>query len=113
MSGSNTNQRGGSCSDLAHCSVDVTMSEAGILEQKKLTVKEAAEVMKRSVTSVRRLIQNGKIPVIRFAGKDLLLERDLEAFLRDRYVTVQTVARTIRRRGISEKLRKSPVLKVG
>ncbi len=57
----------------------------GLLWAKKLTVPEAAKFMGIGQTKLRELLREGELPVIRIMGKILLLERDLEAFMRGHY----------------------------
>ena len=60
-------------------------SDVGLLRAAKLTVPQAAKMLGIGETKVRELIRTGAIPVVRILGKTLLLERDLEAYLRSGY----------------------------
>ena len=62
-----------------------TPAPTELLEEKKLTLKEAAELMCSSVTSLQRIIRDGELPVIKLGGKTLILARDAEAYLQNRY----------------------------
>lgn len=58
----------------------------------KLTIKEAAKVLRMGETSLRRLIYKGEIYIIRIGAKILLLESDVEAFLQGHYGTLKTTS---------------------
>ena len=69
-----------------------------LLEERKLTIAEAARVLSIGTTSLRRIIANGEIPVVRMTNKTLILESDLEAYLaasRGRLTVVKPVARRL------------------
>lgn len=55
----------------------------------KLTIKEAAKVLRMGATSLRRLIYKGEIHAIRIGAKILLLESDVEVFLQGHYGSFQ------------------------
>jgi excisionase family DNA binding protein len=57
----------------------------GLLHAPKLTAPQAAKRLGIGETKVRALVKEGRIPVILIDGKVLLLETDLEGFLRERY----------------------------
>ena len=61
-----------------------------LLGTAKLTIKEAAKVLRMGATSLRRLIYKGEIHVIRIGAKILLLESDVEVFLQGHYGTLKT-----------------------
>jgi len=63
--------------------------KSDLLGAGKLTIKEAAKVLRMSETSLRRLIYKGEIHVIRIGAKILLLESDVEAFLQGHYGTLK------------------------
>ena len=52
-----------------------------LLEERKFTITEAARVLSIGATSLRRIIANGEIPVVRMTNKTLILESDLESYL--------------------------------
>ena len=52
-----------------------------LLNERKLTIAEAARVLSIGTTSLRRIIANGEITVVRMTNKTLILESDLEAYL--------------------------------
>jgi len=66
--------------------------KSDLLGAGKLTIKEAAQVLKMGETSLRRLIYNGEIDIIRIGAKIILLESDVEAFLQGHYGTLKTTS---------------------
>jgi len=64
----------------------------GLIFQKKYSVKEASKLMGIGATTLRRIIQAGKIPVIWINGKVLVSENDIEAFLTGNYGLVPVSA---------------------
>ena len=52
---------------------------------KKLTLKEAAEALRISVSGVRRLLRNGRLPSLKIGERMFLLEADIEAYLQGEY----------------------------
>lgn len=56
-----------------------------LLIERKYGIKQAAGVLGLGVTTLRRMVRDGVIPVIRYEGKLIFLERDLEAFLQANY----------------------------
>lgn len=52
-----------------------------LLKESKLTITEAARALSIGATSLRRIIANKEIPVVRMTKKTLILESDLEAYL--------------------------------
>ena len=52
-----------------------------LLNERKLTIAEAARALSIGATSLRRIIANGQIPAVRMTNKTLILESDLEAYL--------------------------------
>ena len=60
-----------------------------LVEANKLTVKQAAKTAGISESQMRAEILKGKVPVIRICSKMLILERDLENYLRGHYGIVQ------------------------
>jgi excisionase family DNA binding protein len=69
-----------------------------LLRARKLTVKEAAKMIGVGETKMREFVRNGEIPTLLIDGKYLLLERDLEDFLRRRYGALKPV--TVQRQGM-------------
>jgi excisionase family DNA binding protein len=57
----------------------------GLLDAAKLTVPKAAKALGIGETKLREIIRNGEVPVLNVAGKILLLDRDLEAYMRSGY----------------------------
>ena len=62
----------------------------GLVEATKLTVRQAAKTAGISESQMRAEILKGKVPVIRICSKMLVLERDLENYLRGHYGIVQS-----------------------
>jgi len=87
-----------------------TQSGGGLLHEKKLSVKQAAGVMGIGATTLRRLINDGEIPVICFNGKMLLLERDIENYLQGHYGRMEAVDLTPKRAELPEALKHADVL---
>ena len=54
-------------------------------QQKKLTLPEAARYMGLGETTMRRIIQRGEIPCLKYGTKQLFLEHDLEVFMQGHY----------------------------
>ena len=52
-----------------------------LLNERKLTIAEAARALSIGATSLRRIIANREIPVVRMTNKTLILESDLETYL--------------------------------
>lgn len=61
-----------------------------LVEATKLTVRQAAKTVGVSESQMRAEILKGKVPVIRIGSKMLVLERDLENYLRGHYGIVQS-----------------------
>ena len=78
----------------------------------KLTVKEAAGRIGIGVTSLRRLINEGQLPVLRLGTKILLLERDVEQYLQGHYGHIVVAECPHPRPGLPEWVRNSDVLKM-
>lgn len=62
-----------------------------LLLEKKLTVTQAAKAMGLSASSLRRIIIEGRLPVLKMQRKVLILESDAEAFLQECRVTVKQI----------------------
>ena len=97
----------GACADFAH-----ETQNGSLLSEKKLSVKEAGRVMSLSVTSLRRLIHGGKIPVLKIGAKILLLERDIEQYLKGCHITLEEQrVRTPRIQALPDEVINSPHLR--
>lgn len=81
----NTEKEEGTSPDLGHASgVEHNRAATGnhrLLEDRKLTIPEAARAMGIGANSLRRIIGQGRLPVLRFLTKTLILESDVELFL--------------------------------
>lgn len=75
----------GKSQDLGHAGSGVhnlaTTGNHRLLDEKKLTIPEAAKVMGIGTNSLRRIIGQGRLPVLSILKKTLILESDVEAFL--------------------------------
>lgn len=101
------------CPNFGHSKTHETLStQKGLVEQKKLSVREAAEVMSIGVTTLRRIISRGEIPVLRIDGKTLLLTVDVEAYLQGRYGCVEAVETPSAPVGVPDIVLSSDILKV-
>lgn len=69
----------------------------GLLHAAKLTVPQAAKRLGIGETYMRAIIGSGSIPVVRIMGKTLLLERDLEEYLRSSYGRIMAVKKEVDR----------------
>ena len=58
---------------------------AGLLHAAKMTVPQAAKALGVGETKMREIVSKGGIPVLKVLGKTLLLEKDLEEYLRSGY----------------------------
>lgn len=85
MRRTNTGKEEGTSPDLGHADSGVhnlvTTGNHRLLDEKKLTIPEAARVMGIGANSLRRIIGQGRLPVLRFMTKTLVLESDVELFL--------------------------------
>jgi excisionase family DNA binding protein len=61
----------------------------GLLDAAKLTVPQAARRLGIGETKMRAIIKSGSIPVLDVAGKILIIERDLEEYMRERHGIVR------------------------
>ena len=91
-------ENAGACPDLGSAPVvgqNHTGAGAGgrLIEERKLTIPEAAKAMGIGANSLRRIIRQGRLPILNFQKKTLILESDVEEFLRSSRVVVQAAAR--------------------
>ena len=78
--------------------IDNNGQQKSLLNERKLTIAEAARTLSIGAASLRRIIANGGIPVVRMTKKTLILESDLETFLaasREQLVVAQPVGRCL------------------
>lgn len=66
-----------------------------LLHIPKLSIKESAEMLHIGETKMREMVKDGEIPVIMIHGKYLLLERDLENYLRGHYGAIKEAKKNI------------------
>jgi len=69
-----------------------------LLDEQKLSVKQGAAKMGIGQTSLRRIIKQGELPVLKIGGKVLLVARDIEAYLADCHVVLHEQEATRSRR---------------
>jgi hypothetical protein len=62
---------------------------------------------------MREIIRKGEVPVVAILGKTLLLERDLEAYVRSRYGTLRVAERKSRPAALPQHVRESVLLRKG
>ena len=60
-----------------------------LVNEPKYSVKEACEKMRIGETTLRSIIKGGGIAVLNIGGKFLLLECDIEKYLKGNYVTLK------------------------
>lgn len=60
-------------------------ARGSFLHERKYDVRKGAEHLGISTATLRRLIQNGDIPILRIGGRIFLLEQDLDEFLQGHY----------------------------
>ena len=60
---------------------NTSAKEESLLLEGKLTIPQAAKTLGIGTTSLRRIIAEGRIPVLQMTGRTLLLEADLRAFI--------------------------------
>ena len=80
------------CSDSGHqatCVINTHVPGRSLINETKLSVKQAADAMGIGETSVRRLISNGDLLTLRIGGRIFILESDIEDYLRDQYGTAE------------------------
>ena len=86
------------CHDLGHstdtCNNTRTTDERRLIDDQKLSLPEAAKVIGISSNSLRRVIEQGRLPVLRILTKTLILESDVEQFLRESRMSVRRVENT-------------------
>lgn len=64
---------------------------APLVSERKYTIKEAFGQMGVGETTLRSIIKAGGIAVLTIGGKHLLLERDVEKFLKAHYGAIRAV----------------------
>ena len=64
-----------------------------LLCARKVTIPQAARGMGIGITSLRRIIARGDIPVLKITGRTLLLESDVDAFIAASRVRVREITR--------------------
>lgn len=68
-------------------------SSTSLLDAVKLTVPQAAKRLGIGETKMRAVIQRGEIPVLRVGGKTVIIEQDIEIYLRGNYGRMKPVAK--------------------
>lgn len=67
-----------------------------LIHERKYGVKEASKLLGLSESGLRLVISKGGIPVLRIGSKMMLLERDIEDFLRSSLVVYQQAENPIK-----------------
>lgn len=98
MKQQNTPATKGSCDNLEHPTVvshNIQPSvERHFMNDQKLSIPETAKVMGISPNSLRRIIEQGRLPVLKILKKTLILASDVEQFLQASRVSVRRVENT-------------------
>jgi len=88
----------GTCDVFAHLQNKRIMSgkqdrtSLSLLDERKYSIKDAVKMLGIGVTTMRRIITAGEVPVIRLHGKILILERDLQELLTKHYGRLKSSA---------------------
>ena len=93
---------------------DTTGAGNGLLiYQKKFSIPQASKLIGISPNKLTTIIREGQIPIIKVDGKTLLLEKDIEDFLNERYgrVDAQVEINTHKRPALPENIADSEHLK--
>jgi excisionase family DNA binding protein len=95
MNQSNSESRKGKCTDLGHLPVQAyntrTADDRRLIDDQKLSIPEAAKALGISPNSLRRIIEQGRLPVLRILKKTLILASDVEQFLQESRMSVRRV----------------------
>lgn len=87
MNQSDSESRKGKYHDLANFTGIVnntrTADDRRLINDQKLSIPEAARALGISPNSLRRIIEQGRLPVLRILKKTLILASDVEKFLED------------------------------
>lgn len=82
-----------------------------LVGEPKLTLKQAALAMGISVTTLRRLVAYGEIPVIQYDGRVVFLTRDIDEYLEGRYGRMVRAKHVTQQSRVLQDVLKSDVLK--
>ena len=93
---------------------DTPAEKSDLLHAKKYTIPQASKLVGIGQTNMRRMISDGEIPVLLLGKKMLLLEGDLERYLKNKYVRINAVKTLARPRmpPLPDYVRNSPHLKL-
>ncbi len=98
MSQSNQVTVKGICPDLGQASVlghhVPVADDRRFIADEKLSIPQAAKAMGIGANSLRRIIGQGRLPVLKILKKTLILAADVEAFLQESRVMVRRVENT-------------------
>ena len=64
-----------------------------LLDAPKLTIPAAARRLGVGETKMRAIVRKGAIPILRIGGKTVIIEQDLEGYLRGNYGTMSVPER--------------------
>lgn len=106
------------CHDLwHHPSIGHTIpstEERHFMNDTKLSIPQAARAIGISSNSVRRLIADGRLPVLRILKKTLILATDIEKLLKDSHCFVKAVKQSNNRLPpLPAEVINSPHLRIG
>jgi len=86
------------CVDLEHTTDTVNNTRSAddrrLIDDPKLSIPETAKVMGISPNSLRRIIEQGRLPVLRILKKTLILASDIEKFLEDSRCVITATEQT-------------------
>lgn len=100
------------CADLEH-SPALTNLSPSLARETKMSLREAAQAMGIGATTLRRLVADGEMPVIKLDGRLVFLERDINDFLAGRYGPVIRTQRVRQKLKMQQNVLNSDVLKKG
>ena len=92
---SNSASKSEKCPDLEHLTGighnTRTADDRRLIDDAKLSIPEAAKAIGISSNSLRRIIEQGRLPVLKILTKTLILASDVEKLLKDSRCFVKTV----------------------
>ncbi len=98
MNQSDNATKKGKCTDWVHLTGighnTRTADDRRLIDDQKLSLPEAAKALGISPNSLRRIIEQGRLPVLRILKKTLILASDVEQFLQESRMSVRRVENT-------------------
>jgi len=102
----------GQSTDIGH-NASPTDERCLMLEQ-KLSINEAAKVIGISPNSLRKIITEGRLPILKILKKTLILASDVEKLLKDSRCFIKATEQTDRRLPpLPSEVINSPYLRIG